>query len=312
MKRRLICLNLMVALATGVAAAQAADESVKIVALRPRLYELTGMGSNSFLYVTKGGAVLVDGKNLDPAAVSALDEAIRGVTTEPVRYLILTHYHQDHVGATKFFAEHGAKVISSEETKRHLLGPEWKTVKVYGNDGTLLREQVSNPSAKMKPTPPNMTVSGKEKTLSVGGEKIRIMNLGAAHTDGDLFVLFPDRAMVVGDDVKPLDGPLIDYPAGGSLSGYIRTMDALLRLHDFDMVLPGHGEVTDRAGIVAHRERLVHLRDEIIRMQQEHKSRTEIADALAKEYGWKAGDRNLGQWTLPGMMKEFTAATPGR
>jgi cyclase len=312
MHRRWICLNLIVALLSGVSAAQTAVESIKAVPLRTNLYELTGMGANSFLYLTKGGAILVDCKNLDPAAVSALDDAIRRLTTEPVRYVILTHYHQDHIGATKFFEERGTKVISSEETKKHLLGPEWKTVKVYSNDGKLLREQVSNPSAKMEPTVPNTTFGEKEKILSVGGETIRIMNLGPAHTNGDLFVLFPDRAVAVGDDVKPWDGPLIDYPAGGSLSGYIGALDALLQLQDFDMVLPGHGDVTDRAGVIAHGERFVHLRDEIIRMQQEHKSRGEIAEAFSREYGWKAEDRNLGQWTLPGMMKEFAEATPDR
>jgi len=74
---------------------------------------------------------------------------------------------------------------------------------------------------------------------------------------------------------------------------------------DFDIVIPGHGEVSDRAGLMEHRNKLVKLRDRVISLKHAGKSYSEIAKVMQDEYGWKPEDRDLGQWTFPGMMKEL-------
>jgi glyoxylase-like metal-dependent hydrolase (beta-lactamase superfamily II) len=291
-------------------------EPVKLTVnkVKDGLYEIDGGGGNSVLYVTSEGAILVDAKNLNDAAVDALMEAIRSVTDKPVKYVFITHYHQDHIGGTARFLRMGAQVISTVNTRNYMLGPQWKSVRVFDNNGKFLREQPYYPAERGVPTPPPL-VFDREVDVFLGGKEVRARYLGTAHTDGDAFIFFPsERTVAVGDTMKDFDGPFIDYPAGGSIVEYIKTIDGLLKLpggrkieglDDYDVVIPGHGPVSDRAGLLAHRNKLLTLRDTILSMKHAGKSYGDIAAVMASTYGWKPEDRNLGQWTFPGLMKEL-------
>lgn len=278
------------------------------------LFEIDGGGGNSVLYVTGEGTVLVDAKNLTQPAEDALMAAIKSITDQPVKYVFLTHYHQDHIGGTATFLKMGAQVISTINTRNYMQGPQWKAVQVYDNNGKFLREQPYYPPERGLPTLPP-TVFRREFVVYLGGKEIRARYLGTAHTDGDAFIFFPmERAVAVGDTMKDFDGPFIDYPAGGSIVEYIKTIDGLLSLEGgrkienldpFDVVIPGHGAVSDRAGLLEHRNKLIVLRDRVTSLKHAGKTYGEIAGVMSAEYGWKAEDRNLGQWTFPGLMKEL-------
>lgn len=80
-----------------------------------------------------------------------------------------------------------------------------------------------------------------------GGEEVRAQYFGRGHTHGDAVICFPAHKTIHTGDLPALPGPPIDYASGGSIVAWTRTLDEVMKL-DFDIVIPGHGNVTDRPG----------------------------------------------------------------
>jgi cyclase len=281
------------------------------------LFELEGEGGNSILYVTSEGAVLVDTKNYGEDITAELMAKIKSVTDQPIKYVFITHYHADHIGGNAKFEQMGIPVISTANTRNYIAGPVWKSVQVFDTHGKFVREQPYNPASAngvWTPMPPTAAFR-QEMDVFLGGKEVRVRYFGPSHTGGDAYIFFPqERAIAVGDNMRPFCSICVDYHAGGSMVEYVKTLDGLLKLpggreieglDDFDVVIPGHGDVSNRAGLLEHRNKLVKLRDRVIGLKHEGKSYDEIAKVMMDEYGWKPEDRDLGQWTFPGMMKEL-------
>jgi len=148
------------------------------------------------------------------------------------RAVINTHYHLDHTHGNPAFAA-GLPIVSTEKTLAYLkaLDAGYWTGDAAG-------------------TLPNDTFADTHE-LQVGGKTVRMIHPGAGHTNGDLVVLFvEDRVLHTGDLYVNGMYPNIDLEAGGSVQQWVTTLDRVLEL-DFDKVIPGHGPVTDRAGLVA-------------------------------------------------------------
>lgn len=304
------------------AAAPAAQNATKPIVLhhvRGNLYALEGKGGNSAFYATGDGVILVDTKNNGADIAEEILDLIRSVTDEPVKYVINTHYHQDHMGNNEYFQSLGAQIISTANAREHVQGPVWQTTRIYDLDGNFVRDEPysrGTAEGRWRPVAASLVFTD-ELTIALGGKEVRLRQFGPSHTDGDLFVFFPEeRALAVGDNLKnPFCGVCVDYHAGGTLLGYIALLESLLELPGseqiadldaFDIVLTGHGDVTtDRAGLLEHRDKLVELRDLVLEAKALGKSYREIAETVAAKYGWKPEDRNLGQWTFPGIMAEL-------
>jgi glyoxylase-like metal-dependent hydrolase (beta-lactamase superfamily II) len=97
--------------------------------------------------------------------------------------------------------------------------------------------------------------------------------------------------------------PLIDYPGGGSVVEWTKTLDAALKL-DFDTVIPGHGNVTNKAGLLAYRNNVEKLRNRASGLIREGKSQDDVGKVMTAEFGWAATSLQM-QWSLPGMMAEL-------
>jgi cyclase len=97
--------------------------------------------------------------------------------------------------------------------------------------------------------------------------------------------------------------PLIDYVGGGSLIEWTKTLDGALAL-DFDTVIPGHGPVTTKAGLLTYRNNVEKLRTRATGLIREGKSQEEVGKVMAAEFGWGPNSMQA-QWSLPGIMKEL-------
>jgi glyoxylase-like metal-dependent hydrolase (beta-lactamase superfamily II) len=97
--------------------------------------------------------------------------------------------------------------------------------------------------------------------------------------------------------------PLIDYPGGGSVVEWVKTLDAAMKL-DFDTVIPGHGAVTNKAGLLTYRNNVEKLRVRAAGLIREGKSQEDVAKVMTAEFGWTANGMQM-QWSLPGMMAEL-------
>src|SRR5580698_8091638 len=116
---------LAIAAAAGLHA-QAKQPPMTINKVTPNLYEVDGKGGNVVVYVTGEGVILVDDKNPGEAISNELQALIKTVTDQPVKYVFITHYHQDHIGGNVQMMKLGAQVISTANTRDYILGPVFK------------------------------------------------------------------------------------------------------------------------------------------------------------------------------------------
>jgi cyclase len=198
--------------------------------LRPGVYMLSGIGSNVGVLVTDEGPAIVDTMTLVRQGRRILD-AVHDLTTRPVAAILNTHYHLDHTHGNPAFRP-GTRVVATTRTRRHL----------EERDAGFWRD------APARELLPNVLIDGV-RDIRLGGKTIRVQYLGRGHTDGDMVVLFvEDRVLCTGDLFFNGHWPNIDLEAGGSVRDWSGTIAKALEL-PFDTVIPGHGPVSDRAGL---------------------------------------------------------------
>ncbi|PYS43463.1 MAG: hypothetical protein DMG14_00815, partial [Acidobacteria bacterium] len=211
----------------GPAAGQTVE---KIKMLKPNLYEITGGGANTLVRVTNQGLIVVDTKNPSDENFNRLMEEIKSVTNQPVKYVINTHHHPDHVGNNQKFIDAGAQVVALEALKTWM-----------GND----------PRTKDIPGRPTQTFS-KDYTLKLGDAEVRLYSFGRGHTGDDTMVYFPDMKVVMVSDQITDATPIVDFANGGSAVEWTKILDGVLAL-DFEQAIPGRGEPKSKADIQAYR-----------------------------------------------------------
>jgi cyclase len=248
------------------------------------LYMIVGDGGNVAVYITNEGLILVDDKyDQDYAQIMA---QIRSVTNQPVRYILSTHYHADHSGGNTLFTKE-AEIISTRNA----------------HDG-IVKHLQSNAPNNMVPARVTFT---DECTIFLGGKEVRAKYYGRAHTNGDAFVYFPAHRLVHSGDSftsAPTATPLIDYPGGGSVIEWTKTLDAVMNTLDFDEVMPGHGPMSNKTGMKAYRDRVEVLRSKAQALVRAGKSQADLAKLMETDYKW-APNSLQQQWSVPGMMTEL-------
>jgi glyoxylase-like metal-dependent hydrolase (beta-lactamase superfamily II) len=246
------------------------------------LYEIEGDGGNVAVLVTNEGIVLVDDKfDQDHDAILS---KIKTVSQQPVKYVINTHYHQDHSGGNAKFLP-TADVISTQNARTNIL--EHK------------QSNITGPAVA-----PARIVFTDETAVFLGGKEVRAKFFGRGHTNGDAVVYFPQLKTVHTGDLMAGASPLIDYNGGGSLVEWPKTLDKVLNTLDFDTVIPGHGSVTNKAGLKTYRDNVEKLETRVRGLVRGGKSETEVAKVMTDEYKWAPGSLQQ-QWSVPGMIKEL-------
>jgi cyclase len=155
---------------------------------------------------------------------------VKSVTSQPVKYILSTHYHADHSGGNAKFLP-TAEIISTANARTNIVN----------------HTQQSNPPPVVAPARVTFT---EETAVFLGGKEVRARYFGRGHTNGDAIVYFPALRTIHTGDLMAGTTPLIDYPGGGSVVEWVKTLDAAMKL-DFDTVIPGHGAVTTKAGLPA-------------------------------------------------------------
>ena len=263
---------------------QPAPPELKVNKLHDNLYEIEGDGSNVAVRVTDEGVILVDGKH--ERDHDALVAAIKSVTSQPIKYIFITHYHEDHSGGNAKFLP-TAEIISTRNTRINILEHKRPNDRQTGpNDG-----------------PPQVAFTD-ETSVFLGGAEVRARYFGRGHTNGDAVVYFPDSKTVSMGDMFSGTSPGIDYNGGGSLLELQKTLKKVLAAYDFDTVIPGHGPVTNRAALETY---LSNLQPVITRAQafiRQGKSQNELAKFMEVEFNWAPNSIQQIQ-NVPGMMIEL-------
>jgi cyclase len=248
--------------------------------IKDDLYWIEGDGGNVAVYVTGEGVILVDDKYV--ADYDQIVSNVKSVTNQPIKYILSTHYHADHSGGNTKFAS-TVEIIS--------------TVNAHNN---IVNKVQSNAPDGMVPARVTFT---QESDVFLGGKQVRAIFVGRGHTNGDAVIYFPALRTLHTGDLMAGTTPLIDYPGGGSLAQWPATLDEAMKL-DFDTVIPGHGQVTNKAGLKTYRDNIAKEVTRVRGLIREGKSQDDVAKVMTAEYGWMPGSLNM-QWSLPGMMTEL-------
>ncbi len=245
------------------------------------LFEIEGDGGNVGVYVTSEGVILIDDKfDQDHDAIMA---AVKQATPQPVKYVISTHYHADHSGGNAKMYGAGVDIISTANSRKNIVE----------------KKQSNAPPGVV----PARIVFTDETSVFLGGKEVRAHFYGRGHTNGDAVIYFPALRTVHTGDLMAGTTPLVDYAGGGSVVEWTKTLDGALQL-DFDTVIPGHGPVTNKAGLQAYRDNIVKMRDRVTKEIRSGKGQAEIAKFMETEYQW-APNSLQQQWSVPGFMTEL-------
>jgi glyoxylase-like metal-dependent hydrolase (beta-lactamase superfamily II) len=260
----------------------AAKAPIKVHRLRGNISILEGSGGNIAVLTGADGKVFVD------AGITAsrprILEAANGLSRDPIRHLINTHWHFDHADGNQWLNAEGAAIIAHENTHKHLLVAQ----RVEDWDFNF-------PSPPLAAVPTE--VFSSEKTLTLNHSTLALKHYGPAHTDSDISVNIPEADIFhCGDTYWNGIYPFIDYSTGGNIEGMIKAAEAnLAAVTDKTIVIPGHGKpVSDRAELSAYRDMLVAIHENVARLKRQGRS---LDDTIAAK-PTAAFDAKWGQFVI--------------
>lgn len=259
---------------------------MRIASVAPRFQVISGFANGNILvFEGRSGLFLVDGQSAKRVALA--DSALRTVTSLPVRIVVNTHYHGDHIEGNVYWRERGARIMGHAA----LAGEARKD--------TTIAELEWHRTPAAPEALPDQTFDDS-LAMDFEGEPVILLHPKPAHTNGDAMIWF-SRANILhtGDIIEREAPPFIDWWAGGSLDGMIAATDGIIdRVNDRTIIVPGHGTPTDRAGARAYRAMLAAARDRIgARVRAGASPDAIVAERPLQEFEpMLGGERRAGQF----------------
>ncbi|MEE2002639.1 MBL fold metallo-hydrolase [Alkalimonas sp. MEB108] len=230
-----------------------ADVQIEATELAPGLYMLTGAGGNMAALTGDDGILLIDAQFAEMAGKieAKLSELAEGQT---LQVLVNTHFHGDHVGGNAKLAA-DSRIIAHDNVRKRLQA-----------DSNFPAEGL-----------PNLTFTD-QLSLHMNGQHILLTAMQPSHTDGDSIVWFKAANVVhMGDLMFEGRFPFIDTNAGGNLQAYMDvTRHVFASIDANTRVIPGHGELTNRAGL----ERELRMMEATLAQVQQFKAEDLTLEAM--------------------------------
>ncbi len=240
---------------------------IKTEKLSDTVYMMTGSGGNLGLSAGADTVFLIDDQfaPLTPK----IKAAIAKVTKKPVKFLINTHWHFDHVGGNENMGKAGVLIFAHENVRKRMSSEQF--IEFLG--------------MKTKPDPkialPVVTFTS-EVTFHVNGDEVRAFHVDNAHTDGDTIVHFTKSDVIhTGDTFFNRLYPFIDTSSGGTVDGMIAATDRVLAMAgEKTRIIPGHGPLASRADLKNYRDMLATVSG---RVKTQVKAGKKLEDVVASK-----------------------------
>jgi len=246
--------------------AQMGANPIQAQKLADNLTMLSGPGGNVCVLNGPDGKLVVD--TFVQPAWPKLKESLDTISSAPVKTVINTHWHFDHVDNNAPLHAAGATVLAHENTKKRM--SETHDLPILG--------------LHFPPSPadalPQQTFGATHK-LQANGETLALEHVAPAHTDTDIFIHFQKANVIQTGDLF-FNGfyPYIDGGTGGKVNGMIAACDKIQALaNDSTKIVPGHGPLGAKADVVKLRDMMVTARDRVAKLKSVGKSVQEAAAA---------------------------------
>jgi glyoxylase-like metal-dependent hydrolase (beta-lactamase superfamily II) len=270
--------------------------------LRDNVFMLVGAGGNTTVHVGEDGVLLVDSKLLGSS--DNVLEALATITDRPIRYVLNTHVHADHVGGNAALAQAGSTRTGGVVVRQ--IGENiTDSAVILAHENVLQR--VAAPTGALSELPfeawPSETFFNDRRDFAFNDDGIVVRHLPRAHTDGDTIVFFRKAdVLAVGDVFGTTGYPVLDLERGGSVDGMLAALDAIIEIAipDVDhqggtLIVPGHGRLSDEIDVVEIRDLLTIVRDRVLDMIERGFSREQVHAArptfdFDPRYGAESGE----------------------
>ena len=265
-QRRLACL-LALAFSSAPALAQNFDKvQVKTEKINATTYMLTGAGGNIGVSVGEDALFLIDDQYAP--MTPKIKAALAAISSKPVKFVINTHWHDDHSGGNENFGKADAVIVAHENVRKRM------------SSGQLIEFLGRTVNASPKAALPVVTFT-RDMTFHLNGEELYVVHMPNAHTDGDAIIKFRKSNVVhMGDLFFNKNYPFIDISSGGSIDGVIAAADKVLaEADDTTRIIPGHGALAGKADLAAYRAMLAAVASRIKALVREGKTLEQVQAA---------------------------------
>ena len=225
--------------------------------LSEHVYVLFGQGGNIAASVGDDGIYIID----DQFAKLSDDikKTISDLKPDSAQFVINTHHHGDHTGGNENFAKAGAHVIAHDNVHKRLK-------EQHGADSDYL---------------PRISF-GHDLKLHFNDEHAHVVHYAHAHTDGDSVIFFSNDNIVHMGDIYFNFGslPFVDVDSGGSVDGILAAVDDVIKKTDAKtQIIPGHGPMSDRSGLMKYRELVQKSKDLMLIAMQNNATLEQVLEA---------------------------------
>lgn len=241
-------------LSSSITAQQQEPVPVKASQVKGNIYEVEGgRGANAGFFIGEKEVLVIDAKMTEESAKQMIAE-IKKLTSNPIKYVILTHSDGDHVNGLVGFP---ADVI------------------IAAHHQTAKDMDAAFKDAKLRSYLPDFTFSKKLK-LHSGDKTVKLFHFGPAHTSGDVVVYFPEEKVAfIGDLLFLGRDPLIHRHKNGNSFGLVKTLKSILKL-GADTFIHGHGNIASPSDLEGVIKSLEEKQTKIKALIKEGKSLEEI------------------------------------
>ena len=224
------------------------------------LYRFQNNFHYSVFLVTPAGVIVTDPINADAATWLKAEIAKR--FKQPVRYVIYSHDHRDHIAGGEVFAKDGAIVVAHERAKRIIVGEK-------------------------RPTAAPAVTFRRQMTIELGGKVVELRYVGRNHSDNMIVMNFPAERTLFAVDFIPVKSVAFKTLPDSYLPEWERSL-AMVEGMDFDILAPGHGRLGTKADVTAFKAYMHDLYTQVLAQARMGKSldETKAAVDLSKYQSW--------------------------
>lgn len=247
----LVCVLSLLFLSSAISAQEQETAQLSVKTVTEHISVIWDLkNGNTLVFAGEDGVLVVDTKSVELA--EALLGKISKISKQPIRFVVNTHWHFDHVAGNEIFSNTGATIIAHKNVRQRMSTTQ--NIEIFN---------MTFPPAPQMALP--VLTFTEDLEVHMNSENVKLFHIAPGHTDGDGILYFPKANVIhVGDLYFNGLYPYIGVPTGGSINGMISVGRRLLdMIDDNTTIIPGHGPLATKTKYTEFLDMLTNIRDTI-------------------------------------------------